>query len=68
MYCGEIIYLYFCKVEKFTKTDFDEDELIEVEKIPLKKAVEMVLKNKIPDAKSQIAILKVAMLLKENDI
>ena len=34
-----------------------------VEKIPLKKAAEMVLNNQVFDAKTQIAVLKTAMLI-----
>lgn len=39
-----------------------------VEKIPLNKAVEMVLNNMIPDSKTQIAVLKTAALLKSGKI
>ena len=41
----------------------DEDEFLEVERIPLKKAVEMVLNNEIPDSKTQVGILKAAFLV-----
>ncbi len=61
-YCGEIIHLYFCKVDRFEHQCLDEDEFLDVEKIPLKRAVEMVLNNEIPDAKTQTAVLKTAML------
>ncbi len=63
-YCGEIIHLYFCKVHQFEKQHLDEDEFLDFEKIPLKKAVEMVLNNEIVDAKTQTAVLKTAMLYK----
>ena len=46
----------------------DEDEFLNVEKIPLNKAVEMVLNNQIPDAKTQITILKLKMLLDSGKI
>ena len=61
-YCGEIIHLYCCKVDRFEHQCLDEDEFLDVEKIPLKRAVEMVLNNEIPDAKTQTAVLKTAML------
>ena len=64
-YCGEIIHLYFCKVERFERQQLDEDEFLSCEKIPLKKAVEMVLNNEIVDAKTQTAVLKTAMLYKK---
>ncbi len=62
-YCGEIIHLYFCKIDRFERQQLDDGEFLAVEKIPLKKAVEMVLNNELPDAKTQTAILKTAMLL-----
>ena len=44
----------------------DEGEFLNVERIPLDHAVEMVLNNEIPDAKTQVAILKTAALLKRS--
>ena len=61
-YTGEIIYLYFCKVLGFSGTNPDEDEFLEVSRVPLSEAVNMVLENKIYDAKTQVLILKVASL------
>ncbi len=61
-YTGEIIYMYFCKVSGFSDLNPDEDEFLEVCKIPLDEAVNMVLENKIFDAKTQVLVLKVASL------
>ncbi len=44
-------------------TDRDEDEFMEVEKIPLSALVDMVMDGKIRDAKTQTAVLKVARLV-----
>lgn len=63
-YCGEIIHLYFCRIDHFEKQQLDEDEFLRVLTIPVDKAVEMVLNNEIPDAKTQIAVLKTAALLR----
>lgn len=63
-YCGEIIHLYFCKVENYGEQNLDNDEFLQVEKIHIDRAVEMVLNNEIPDGKSQTAILKTALMLK----
>ncbi|MBQ8228897.1 MAG: NUDIX hydrolase [Clostridia bacterium] len=57
-YVDEIIYLYLAKGLSFGEQDLDEDEFLNVEKIPLEKAVEMVMNNEIPDGKTQAAILK----------
>lgn len=67
-YCGEIICLYACRVDGYGDMDPDEDEFLEVERIPLKKAVQMVLDNEIPDGKTQLLILKTAALVKEHKI
>ena len=64
-YTSEIIHLYFCRVENFGEMEPDDDEFLEVERIPLEKAVEMVLNNEIPDSKTQTAVLKTAMLLEK---
>ena len=64
-YCGEIIHLYACRIDEYGAQNPDDDEFLEVERIPLSRAVEMVLNNEIPDAKTQIAVLKTAMLLEK---
>ncbi len=67
-YTDEIIHLYACRIGKIGESCPDEDEFLDVEKIPLDKAVEMVLNNLIPDAKTQIAVLKTALLIKSGKI
>lgn len=67
-YTDEIIHLYACRIETQSESCPDEGEFLNVEKIHLDKAVEMVLNNQIPDAKTQIAVLKTAMLLKSGKI
>lgn len=62
-YCGEIIHMYFCKVDHYENQCPDEDEFLDFMKIPLTRAVEMVLNGELPDAKTQAAVLKTAMLL-----
>jgi ADP-ribose pyrophosphatase len=67
-YTNEIIYLYACRVEAFGETDFDEDEFLQLERIPVDKAVEMVMNNEISDSKTQVVVLKTALLLKDGKI
>ena len=63
-YCGEIIRLWACRVDKETgELSLDPDEFLQNLRIPLDKAVEMVLNNEIPDSKTQIGILKTAKLV-----
>ena len=60
-YCGEIIPMYYAAGLSFGKQNLDSDEFLKVEKIPLEKAVQMVLNNEIKDGKTQAAVLKSAM-------
>ena len=62
-YTDEIIHLYACRVKEQRESRPDEGEFLNVEKIPLMKAAEMVMNNRVFDAKTQIAVLKTAMLI-----
>ncbi len=64
-YCGEIIYLYIATELKFGDVHPDEDEFLNVKRIPFREALEMVMSGEIKDSKTQVAILK-AKLLKED--
>ena len=48
--------------------DLDEDEFLEVDRVPIEEAVKMVMNNEIEDSKTQIGILKTWQLLKEGKI
>ena len=67
-YTQEIIHLYACKIKNIGNQQLDQGEFLTVEKIHIDKAVEMVLNNQLPDSKTQIAILKLSMLLKSGKI
>ncbi len=67
-YCEEIIWLYLAKNLTYGEQDTDEDEFLEVYKIPLQKAVEMVMSGEIKDAKTQVLVLKVNQLKIEGKI
>lgn len=67
-YTNEIIYLYACRVESSGDLDLDEGEFLEVEKVPLERAERMVLDGEIPDAKTQVLVLKAARLVQEKKI
>jgi ADP-ribose pyrophosphatase len=61
---SEKIYMYaaidLCKGEQ----ELDEDEFLDVERVPLEKLYSMVMAGEIADAKTQICVLKVASLKK----
>jgi len=65
-YCGEIIHMFYASGLTYGEMNPDEDEFLEVERIPLEKAVQMVLDNEITDAKTQTAVLKVAEKRRRN--
>lgn len=62
-YDTEVIHMYLARGLHGGAQDLDEDEFLEVEKIPLQKAAEMILNNEIADAKTQTAILKTVLRL-----
>ena len=59
-YSDETIWMYLAKGLELGERNPDEDEFLDVELIPLKDLVTEVLAGRIPDAKTQIAILKAA--------
>lgn len=65
-YCGEVIYMYLAQGLSYGETDPDEDEFLNIKKIPLDRAVDMIMKGEIKDAKTQAAILKVERILKND--
>ena len=66
-YSDELVHMYMCRVNDCGEQSLDEDEFLNVEKIPLQKAVDMVMKNEIPDGKTQSLILKAFLKLKEGE-
>ncbi len=67
-YCGELIHLYAAYNLIPTEMNLDEDEFLEVERIGLDRAVEMVMNNEIVDGKTQVLVMKVAKLAAEGKI
>lgn len=67
-FCDEVVHMYLCRVQSFGEQKLDDDEFVNVEKIPIDKAVEMVLNNQIFDGKTQTAVLKASLLLKSGAV
>ena len=65
-YCGEIIYMYLATGLSYGETNPDEDEFLNIKRIPLEEAVEMIMNGEIKDAKTQTAILKTERLIKND--
>lgn len=67
-YCGEIIWMYAATGLSYGEQNPDDDEFLTVEKIPLEKAVEMILSGEITDAKTQAAVLKLKFLKEQGKL
>lgn len=61
----EKIHMYLAEDLSFGDTDPDDDEFIEIVRIPLPELVEMVMNGEVPDGKTQIAALRAYNMLKE---
>ena len=60
----EKIDLFLAEGLELGETDFDDDEFIDIARIPLSQLVEDALENRLPDGKTQLAVLKVQELLR----
>ena len=59
----ERISMYMARGLEFGDTDFDDDEYIEIEKIPVDELVRMICSGEITDVKTQAGVLKAAILI-----
>ena len=59
---SERIYMYLAEGLSFGERELDEDEFLEVERESLSSLYDKVMRGEIADAKTQIAVLKAAML------
>lgn len=61
-YCTEVIHIFYATDLIPSQQHLDENEFLDVEKIPFSQALRMVMDGQIPDAKTQLAILKLHAL------
>ena len=59
-FCTEAIHLYLAEDLTFGETNPDEDEFLEIERIPLNQLVEMALDGTLNDGKTVVGILRAA--------
>lgn len=62
----EVLYLYLALDLKPGKSHPDQDEYLNIEKIPLKTLSDMIMRNEIEDAKTVMAVLKTEKYLAEH--
>lgn len=63
-YCSEVIHIYLAQDLVPCGQRLDPGEFLSLEPLPLGKALSMVLSGQLPDAKTQIGILTLAMKMK----
>ena len=63
----EVIHLYLARGLTFGETDLDDDEFLDVVRLPLDTLVDMVMDGRIKDAKTQAAILKTRVILERGN-
>lgn len=66
-YTNEVIHLYFARDAQLAKSNVDEDEFLITQKLPFKKAVEMVYSSEITDGKTIAALLRAEHWLKQQE-
>ena len=57
--------MYLAEDITFTERELDEDEFLEVERVPLEVLYDMVMSGEIKDAKTQLTVLKVWQMKKK---
>ena len=60
---NENIWMYLAEGLEFGENDLDDDEFLNVERIPVDELVEMICSGEIEDGKTQAAVLKAALLI-----
>ncbi len=58
-YSDEVIWLYLARGLSFGAQQLDDDEFLNVQAVPLEALVRDILDGKVPDAKTQAAVLRV---------
>lgn len=64
-YCKEIIYIFMARKLHFGLSHPDANEFLDVEKIHLDELFNAVLLNEIPDAKTNVAVMKAKSFLND---
>lgn len=62
-FCNEVLHLYLAQGLSVGESSPDEDEFLELERIPLEELVRQVMSGQIKDAKTVAAVLKTKILL-----
>lgn len=63
-YLSEIIHIYMASGLNYSSQKLDDDEFLDIVRLPLDKAVSMVLSNDIKDGKTKLALLMAERILR----
>lgn len=63
-YCSEILYIYLALDLCYGCAHPDEDEFLNVLKVPLDEFIDLIMRDEVHDAKTVVAVLKAAKYLK----
>lgn len=63
-YCNEIIRIFYAEGLDFGEQSLDDDEFLEVVKMPLNECIDKIISNEIKDAKTIIGVLKLKEIKK----
>ncbi len=66
--CSEKIHLFMARGLTFGETHPDDDEFLEIERIPLKTLVQMVMRGEVPDSKTQACVLRAWLSLHPGEL
>ena len=66
-YSDELIDMYLAEGLSYGDTNPDEDEFLDVVRVPLRELVDMALRGELPDAKTQMAVLRVWAIKQRED-
>jgi ADP-ribose pyrophosphatase len=63
----EKIHVYLAEGLEFGENDLDDDEFLEVLRIPMDKLVDMIVNGEVPDGKTQMAVLRAEKMIKNRE-
>ena len=66
-YSDELIDMYLAEGLSYGDTDPDEDEFLDVVRVQLAEMVDMAMRGELPDAKTQMAVLRVWAIKQRED-
>ena len=64
-YSDEVIHMYLARNLSFGDRNLDDDEFLDVRAVPIESLVEDIMAGKIPDGKTQAAVMRAYYMIKD---